>query len=81
MTTATLIGAIIAGIAVCPLLHWLGRRRGQPGSCPAVAEVPRESEISASQARLQAHVDALPRAGAEGRDRALSTSAGGRPQS
>jgi hypothetical protein len=83
MTTAILIGAIIAGVAVCPLLHWLGGRRGQPACSPALKDVRPESEIRASQAHLQARVDtvARERAGAEGRGQTLSRSADGRPKS
>ena len=34
MTTAILIGAIIAGTAACPLLHWFGERRAAGIAAP-----------------------------------------------
>jgi hypothetical protein len=77
MTTAILIGAIIAGVAVCPLLHWLGGRRGQPACSPALKDVRPESEIRASQAHLQARVDTVARERGRGQARDAKLRAAG----
>lgn len=71
METGVLAVALIVGVGACPLLAWLGRRRGRAGCC-ASTRPSVEGAKDMTLAELRAERDGVQRriaAATEGADR------------
>jgi hypothetical protein len=76
MEIALLVAVVVAGVAACPLMAWVQRRRGRAGCCPS-ARASRDGRdaargdqdlavLEAERARVRERIRALERDAARG---------------
>ncbi len=63
MGTALLVAAIVIGVAACPLMAVLQRRRGRVGCCPPIRSKVAETlaELKADRDRVEQRISAIER--------------------